>query len=112
MSALRQVQESYSKINALQKAIGLMTWDRQVLMPSGGAVARTEHTASLTGAVHRHWLSDELRKQVDVAASQAARDSEEEAVVRVIQREIAIQSKIPSRLIEVKARVSSDAYET
>jgi carboxypeptidase Taq len=112
MSALRQVQESYSKINALQKAIGLMTWDRQVLMPPGGAAARTEHTTSLSSALHRQWLSDELRAQVDRAASDASPGSEEEAMVRAVRREIDIQSKIPMRLIEEKSRVSSNAYET
>jgi len=88
-----------------------MAWDKQVLMPPGGAQARTEHTASLSAMLHSVWVSDELKAGADAAVAEAEVGSEDAAALRVLQREMEIQRKIPARLILEKARASSDAYE-
>jgi carboxypeptidase Taq len=88
-----------------------MAWDRQVLMPPGGAPARTAHTAALSSMLHQERTSEELRSALEQAALEIDPSSEDAATVRVLQREISIHSKLPADLVEAKAKVSSDAYE-
>lgn len=111
MSALDALLDRYATINALQKAAGLLNWDRQVGMPPGGAAARTEHVGRLTRLAHEWTTSDEVARLLEQAALEAAPGSDESATVRVLQREIGVQQRLPRELVVEKAAVSSEAYE-
>ena len=101
----------YADYNALSMAISLMNWDQQVLMPPGGSAARTAQVGCLTRMAHESFTSEETQRLVEEAAREASTD-EERACVRVLQRELRIKTKLPTELVERKARVSSDAYDT
>jgi carboxypeptidase Taq len=111
MSPLETLRQRFYDINALGKAVGLLSWDRQVLMPKGGAVARTEHTGRLARMAHELLTSDETRRMIEDAAADTGGDPEAEALIRVIRREIDTSGKLPTHLVERKSRASSDAYE-
>jgi carboxypeptidase Taq len=100
----------YADYNALTMATGLMNWDRQVLMPPGGGEARTAHVGRLTRMAHELFVSDETQRIVEEAAKEAETD-EERAAIRVMRRELEIKTKLPTSLVERKAKVSSDAYD-
>ncbi|HVT14512.1 MAG TPA: carboxypeptidase M32 [Fimbriimonadaceae bacterium] len=102
----------YQDIQAIWAAIGLMNWDRQVLMPPGGAAARTAQVGRLTRMHHEMLTSDEFQRLLEEAEKDARPDSEEAAIVRVLRRELKTETKLPLSHIERKAKASSDAYET
>ncbi|HEY0866355.1 MAG TPA: carboxypeptidase M32 [Fimbriimonas sp.] len=107
MSPGERLQVLYADIDAINSAISLMNWDRQVLMPAQGAEARTAHVQRLTTMRHALWTGENLRQAVEALD----RDGSDPATVRVLRREIENQSKLPLELVQEKARVSSDAYE-
>lgn len=111
MTSYETLLDKYRDIQAIQAAIGLMHWDRQVLMPAGGTPARTEHVARLAMLEHSLWLSEELRTALDKAASRCSEDSPEAANVRVMKRELEHRSKLPSELVDRKTRIAADSYE-
>ncbi len=87
-----------------------MHWDQSVLMPAGGAEARSAHLATLTRLHHEKLTSDELARSVEETLSQNAPDSDEAAMARVMSREIASATKLPIALVERKSKLSSEAY--
>ncbi len=89
-----------------------MNWDRQVLMPSGGAAARTAHVGVLTRKAHALLTSDELRRALERFESEVEPGTEDAAMARALRREVDIETKLPAELVDRKARVSSEAYET
>ena len=103
--------DRYRDIQALEAGLGLMNWDRQVLMPPGGATARSAHTTILSRMAHQLMTSDETRRLLENAEKEAAPDSEEAAACRVFRRELDSDSKLPTDLVERRAKVSGDAYE-
>ncbi len=102
----------YADYNALEAAVGLMNWDRQVLMPAGGAAARTAHTGILTSKSHALLTSDEMRRALEALEAEAEPGSEDAAMARALRREVDIETKLPAELVARKSQVSSDAYET
>ena len=85
--------------------------DRQVLMPPGGADARTAHVGKLTLMAHNLLVSEEFQRAVEQTAAEAALGTPEAAASRVLQRELKIKTKLPAELVKRKSQVSSDAYE-
>ncbi|MDR3689048.1 MAG: carboxypeptidase M32 [Fimbriimonas sp.] len=101
----------YRDINALNAAIGLMSWDRQVLMPIGGAQARTAHIEILTRKVHELMTGDELARTLETVERTTEPGSVEALQAAALRREVNIESKLPAELVDRKARISSDSYE-
>lgn len=111
MSSLQALLNTYSEINALAKAGALMAWDRQVFMPRGGAEARTAHTGILSRMAHERLTSVDTQRLLEEAEREVEPGTDEAASVRVLRREVDIQTKFPTELVERKSQISSDAYE-
>ncbi|RYG36961.1 carboxypeptidase M32 [bacterium] len=86
-----------AELKSLDAALSLMGWDRQVLMPAGGASARTAHQQSLTAMRHSLLTSDTMRRAAEGFPT--------------LQREIALADALPEELVVRRAKVSNEAYE-
>ena len=51
-SAYIELEDCFRRIATLNEVIGLLHWDMSVMMPSGGAAARTEQLTVLKISVH------------------------------------------------------------
>ena len=58
--AYRRLEDHYRRIRALDDAIGLLNWDRQVMMPAGGAETRSATLAALRVMRHQAASAPEL----------------------------------------------------
>ncbi|MCZ4281785.1 carboxypeptidase M32 [Kiloniella laminariae] len=52
MSAYSTLEKKFRRMNALTEASGVLGWDMSTVMPSGGAEARMEQLAVLSGVCH------------------------------------------------------------
>lgn len=95
-------------IDALRAASAIMDWDQQTYMPRGGAEARAEHLGILGRLAHETFTSDETQKLVLGASPD---NEEEQAMLRVVKREMDLFTKIPTKLVEEKARTAAIAHE-
>jgi carboxypeptidase Taq len=109
MSAMRRVMSKFQDIDALEAAVGLMNWDQQLLMPTGGAEARAQHLLRINRRIHEILTSDEFSR--DLEEVRTSGDEHDLATVRILQQEIERAKKIPIELIERKARVTTEAYQ-
>lgn len=96
-------------VNAVGAAISMMDWDQQTYMPRGGAEARSAHLESLSRMRHELFTSDETQKALEQSASEASGD--DEALVRVIKRDMELATKLPAELVGRKSKLAAIAHE-
>jgi carboxypeptidase Taq len=106
---MKRLLELYAEYDALDKAVSLLSWDQQVLMPNGGKEARAAHLARLTRMAHEKLTSEEMQRAVEDAEPG---NEIETAMVRALKRDLETELKRPTELVARKAKVSSEAYDT
>jgi carboxypeptidase Taq len=97
-------------VNALGAAIAIMDWDQQTFMPRGGAEARAAHLESLSRMRHEIFTADETLKAANAAKSEATSE-DDQALVRVIQRDLDLATKLPADLVAKKTKLAAIAHE-
>lgn len=108
---MRKLLPTYQEIKAIDAAISLLNWDRQLLMPPGGAESRTRTLTALTKIRHEKFNSAQLRQEAEELAA-TAEDITEARMAAVLIEDIDREAKIPVELAQRHARVSSVAYDT
>lgn len=111
MSSIEKLKNRFYDINAIYAAQAIMDWDQQCYMPRGGAGARAEQSSILSRIGHEMLVSKETQDLTAACRGEVAADSVEAAMLRVVQRQLDQQLKIPSRLVEERSRVTSLAHE-
>jgi carboxypeptidase Taq len=109
MSSLEKLNEKLADVNALRAAVAMMDWDQQTYMPSGGTDARAAHVGILGRMAHELFVADETRKALEDATRTASGD--DAAMIRVVQRDMDLATKLPASLVEEKLSLSAKAQE-
>jgi len=107
--SLAPLQSLYSELYSLDASIGLLGWDRQVLMAAGGADARANTLASLVRMRHEKFTSARLSDLAEQQIIQAVNETERIAATRLLS-DISRERKIPVSLVERRSHATSDAY--
>lgn len=110
MSALNDLKARYADINALSSAIAIMDWDQQTYMPRGAAGARAEHVGILSRMAHELSTDDTFGKLLQGAKGEA-QSEDDIAMVRVLQRDYDLKTKLPADFVAEKTRLSAIAHE-
>jgi carboxypeptidase Taq len=100
--------------NLLSSTLDLLEWDEEVMMPRGGSDHRAEQTALLAGLVHDQATDPRYNELLSlVEASPLVADPESAAAVNVreMRREFDRECKLPRRLVEEQARVTTLATQ-
>jgi carboxypeptidase Taq len=106
------IRKQYRDIVALDAAISLMGWDKQVLMQPGGAEARNAQLESLSLLRYAKLTDDRFVQAVDDEIASADPDSVEYRELEVLRRDIRLSVALPAELVGRKAKVANVAYET
>lgn len=102
----------WSDYTAIQAAKSLLGWDQQVLMPGGGASARSAHSTRLAALAHQILASDEMGAALERLGAEALPGTDAEAIVRVVTRARRTATALGEQLVVRKAKASAEAYET
>jgi carboxypeptidase Taq len=105
MSAYPELEARFRRMSALGEAAGVLHWDRAVLMPEGGAAARSDQLAALAITRHEMITDDRLADLLDAAAEEVADDPWRAANVREMRRECIHASAVPVDLVEALSTV-------
>ncbi|MEI8281547.1 MAG: carboxypeptidase M32 [Armatimonadota bacterium] len=108
MRSFDEVCSTYRELSSLRASINLLSWDQQVLMPSGGLYARSEHLLRLSKLHHQLLTGEKLSSLIEDAFCDAS--DIEEAQLRVLRADIAKANKLPLWLVQKKSALSSAAY--
>ncbi len=93
----------------LASANGLLGWDQQTYLPSGGNNLRAEQMAYLSGLIHRRQTDPQLGQWLDTLCdSDLAADphSPSGATLRCLRRDYERNCKLPQQLVETLASLS------
>lgn len=100
MSAYRDLEARFRRMSALGEAAGVLHWDRAVLMPDGGADARSDQLAALAMTRHEMITDDRLSDLLDQAAEDVAGDAWRAANLAEMKREHIHAAAVPADLVE------------
>ena len=104
MSAYDELMAFQRQTEALAQVAGRLGWDQETVMPSGSGGQRAEEIGALEAVLHARRTDPRLQDWLDLAK---APDVVGEAQLRQIRRSYARTSKIPARLAEEIARITS-----
>jgi carboxypeptidase Taq len=102
--------DRYERVNAIGDAAGLLRWDQQVMMPSGGHPARSTQMSTLSGVRHDYLTDDEVGRLLDDAEAEDLTD-EQQAAVREIRHEYERSNAVPEDLVQELSQTSAEAQE-
>ncbi|MFZ1545699.1 MAG: carboxypeptidase M32, partial [Candidatus Nitrotoga sp.] len=106
--ALVKKLEEISHLNGVMATIG---WDQQVVMPSGAAQARSEQIAALAGVIHERVTDPRLQDCLDaLGQDMASYDNIARCNIREAQRNVALETKVPKKLVREMAKLSSQSH--
>ena len=88
MSAYGELEGIFRRIGALGEAAGVLHWDMSVMMPAGGAAARTEQLAALRLTGHEMLTDARVGGLLDAAeeGGEVSNDSWRAANLREMRR--------------------------
>jgi carboxypeptidase Taq len=112
--AFDRLKARLAEIHDLEKAVAVVGWDQRTMMPSRGAAARSEMSATLSGLAHERFVSPEIGRLLDELAAREQEldyDSDEASLVRVTRRDWEKARRVPSELAAAWARESGKAHE-
>lgn len=106
--ALSALRARWSEIEAIRGALGVLEWDQQVKMPKGGAEARGEQIAALSGILHDRMTDPALGELLDLL--QGETDPVTRAMVRNVGRRYQRSVRVPTALVSASAQAASEGF--
>lgn len=105
-SAFEDLMEFQRQTEALAQIAERLGWDQETVMPRGAADQRAEEMAAIEGVLHARRTDPRVAEWLAVAQ---APDEEAQAQLRLIRRAHERASRVPARLAQEIARVTSAA---
>lgn len=99
---LKELKTRLIEINDLESAAGLLNWDQNTYMPSGGAPARARQIATLEQLAHEKFTSATIGKLLDDLRPYEEGlpyDSDEASLIRVTRRDYERAIKVPPAFV-------------
>jgi carboxypeptidase Taq len=96
------------RVNNVEAASMLLSWDQQVMMPEEGTPARSQQLSALSAVQHDLLTDDEVGALLDELDS-AELDPDQQAVVREVRREYERAARVPTDLVQEISRKTSEA---
>ena len=100
---INQILDAYKPIWSLKHAISLMGWDFETYMPREGTEERGVAVSQLHMLHKDLLLNNDFIRLVDSAKKLGSLSDVETGIVRVLNREITRQIKIPKELTEAES---------
>ncbi len=110
----QKLKEIMAEVYDLSRAAALLEWDQQTYMPSGGADDRSHQMATLARLEHQRWTADEtgqLLNDLSAHLDEMDPESDQAALVRLVQNQYEKRARVPSNYVEDFARETGMAYE-
>lgn len=112
MTKYQRLLERVYEIQDLRKAVRVLTWDREVNMPTGGDTARANQISTLKKISHALFTSDEMGELIQAATVEingTGHRSTEASLIRQLQRDYARARQLPAEFVSQQAYVNSNA---
>ncbi|PKP85386.1 MAG: carboxypeptidase M32 [Alphaproteobacteria bacterium HGW-Alphaproteobacteria-2] len=109
MSAQAALAARLREVVTLEGIAGLLSWDREVMMPAGAAGTRAAQAALLAGLAHERRADPALGDLIAMAQAEPPEGPDAQALLRAAMRLHARAARVPRRLAEALAETTSRA---
>lgn len=112
-AAYKQLTHRLGQIEDLNRALAVLNWDQQTVMPPRGGKARAEEMATLAGIIHERFIDPaigQLLEQLRPIEQDYPAESIEASVVRVTRRDFEKRRRVPAELATELSRASALAF--
>jgi carboxypeptidase Taq len=110
--ALEQLKERLGEVNDLGKAMRLLAWDQQTMMPLAGTAHRADHMATLQRLAHELFTDPavgKLLEELQPLEESLDPDSDDGALIRVTRRDYEKAVNVPASLRAAMTRAAAEA---
>jgi carboxypeptidase Taq len=107
MTAYDRITARFGRIATVGEAIAMLGWDASVMMPPGGAGARGDQLAVLSGLVHELTTAPGLGDDLAAAEQAPPADPWQAANLRLMRHRYRQSVALPSDLVEARSRANS-----
>ncbi len=103
-----------SDVKSVQAAAAILNWDRETEMPPGAAESRARQLATLSRIAHEMFTDEATAQLLQGAASEidGDYDSDSASMVRVVQQDYDLATKLPSDFVAERAKTIALAHDT
>jgi carboxypeptidase Taq len=111
---INQLKSNLAEVFDLQSSAGLLGWDQQTYMPTGGAEGRSHQLSTLERLAHVKFTSPEtgaLLDDLEGYAEQLGPDSDDARLIKVSRREYEKHIKVPPEWVAEFARITTIAQQ-
>jgi carboxypeptidase Taq len=107
-AAYRRLEELFRRRALIGEALGILGWDRSVIMPPGAGAGRAEQIAELTVMAHQMLVDPGVGNLLEEAADREAEfDSWQQANLREMRREWIHATAVPADLVAARSRATA-----
>jgi carboxypeptidase Taq len=113
-SGLEELKRRLVKIDDLQRAAAVLSWDQATHMPPGGAGARGRQIATLGRLAHEKFIHPSIGRmlaKLETYEKSLPYDSDDAALIRVTRREYERAVKVPSVFVAKFSAHQAASYE-
>ena len=108
MTAYRKLESRFQRHSVVQGAMAVLHWDSAVMMPLGGASARSDQLAELALVCHEILTAPDLQEQLDTAEGEVENlDDWQEANLVEMRRRWLHANAVPAELVRKLSEASS-----
>jgi len=111
---LTELKNHLAELHNLSMAGAVLGWDQRTHMPPRGGAARAAQQATLSRIHHEMFVGPRTRELLEAAGGAAAQldpDSADAALLRVVRRDFAKATRVPTALVVELTRTCSLAEE-
>ena len=102
------------EIDDLNKALSVLSWDRETNMPEAGTAVRIEQMTTLSRLTHTMFTADEMEELIEAGADEVAGadyESNEASLIRLLRRTYADARKLPPEFVARVSQISGHAHK-
>ncbi len=107
-AAYTQLEARFKRLALIRDSAGVLEWDMQTLMPSGGATIRGEQIATLSVMAHELLTDKRTGDLLQSAGEPNGLDAWQQANLRTMMREWRHASSVPADLVEARSKAASE----
>ncbi len=106
-----ELSQRLADLTALEEVVGILSWDQEIVMPSGAAEARGRQLATVQVIAHERLTHPRLAALLDGLQHDAALDATQAANVREAQRDVRKATRVPSALVRAQGETAVRGHE-
>ena len=112
-SHFQNLLDKVYEIHDIDKALGVLSWDKETNMPKAGTEARIQQMTTLRRLSHSKFTADEMGELIEKAADETADlpyESDEASLIRYLRRSYAEARQLPPEFVRRVSEVSGKAH--